>query len=281
MEDLLARSQDAAGACQAVARSPERSAATAGACPHRGASGRGAARPRPCSQSGARRARPRALTPQTSRIPWSAKGADCGRWRPFPPCGPPTRFTHPLVSEGRGPPSLAFLPPLWGKDRMGGRAMPTGLALLDLSRSQNAIGAQARGIAPRGSHFVSRLLAQGTRISAAWRDPPSYPSPTRGEGTQVPRVRRETARSSEMCECRRWAARGKGRKSHPSGARRLATFASPDEAFPGGRDSKTNCGEERRGKRWKLLDSLFVKFCKMHHFLIPITDLTRRTALRF
>ena len=39
---------------------------------------------------------------------------------------------------------FAFLPPLWGKDRMGGRAMPRGLGLLARSLRRNATNAERR-----------------------------------------------------------------------------------------------------------------------------------------
>ena len=51
-----------------------------------------------------------------------------------------SKLAHPLESvkvANRRP--LASLPPLWGKDRMGGRAMPMKLAPLGRIRKRNAV----------------------------------------------------------------------------------------------------------------------------------------------
>jgi hypothetical protein len=145
---------------------------------------------------------------------------------PLIPGSSPTTFTHLLVGEGRGLPSLASLPPnspsrdgrpagrpMAGERQDGGSRHADGIERgeagdeaggRDLATKAGAPdffppAPVSEGVAPRWSHFVLRLPAQATPVSPGWRDPRPVLPP---QGTTS----------------------GKGRKSHPSDARGLAIF---------------------------------------------------------
>jgi hypothetical protein len=150
------------------------------------------------------------------------------RARALPPPLWATGFTHPLVGEGRELPPLAFLPPLWGKDRMGGRAMPTGLAALGLKLQLKSLAARnIRG----GSRRVQaiEIPMRGLKLNE--------PTPPSGESEKPDPLRRRP------CQRRRsvWVA-SRLKASRASDANREGMARPPILSFPrkGGRHASRN-----------------------------------------
>jgi hypothetical protein len=121
--------------------------------------------------------------------------------------------TDTSVGRSRTRTAIAGAPsPLAGEGRDGGSGHADAIGALGLEsqpecncppkipwRRAQSLRSLSAAALPEKSLRIGRMSSQGfprqaTLISPAWRDPPSCPSPARGEGTQAASVRRKAAR---------------------------------------------------------------------------------------